>query len=83
MEINEIENSGSLGLAEFVRPSSGKSVEVKLKDLKSNVALIIKDFIIMALRGESDWTIGCVDYGIKRGNRLDNWMCRIQTTCMN
>jgi hypothetical protein len=61
MEINEIENSGSLGLVEFVRHSSGKSVEVKLKDLKSNFALIIKDFIVMALRCESDWTIGCVD----------------------
>jgi hypothetical protein len=61
MEINEIENSGSLGLVEFVRRSSGKSVEVKLQDLKSNVALIIKDFIVMAVRGESDWIIGCVD----------------------
>jgi hypothetical protein len=48
-------------LVEFVRHSSGKAVEIKLKDLKSNVALIIKDFIVMALRGESDWTIGCVD----------------------
>jgi hypothetical protein len=33
MEINEIENSVSLGLVEFVTHSSGKSVEVKVKDL--------------------------------------------------
>jgi len=58
MEINDINNSGSLGLMEFVRHSL---VEINLKDLKSNVALIIKDFIIMALRGKSDWAIGCVD----------------------
>jgi hypothetical protein len=35
MEINEIDNSGSLGLVEFVRHSSGKAVEIKLRDLKS------------------------------------------------
>jgi hypothetical protein len=61
MEINEIDNSGSLGLAEFVRHPSGKAVELILKELKSNVALIIKDFIFMALRGQSIWKIRCVD----------------------